>query len=135
METEYYFYTVHIVYVMYTYNIRSLHKTYHLGLLAPKDGYDRHITNLKKHNRKLCIIFQAIYPLNLVPRALLKVVSRVRTTDSTTHDIARELEPIFHWKVGLRWLPNANEINTENMKCTWPTRKFCIWNPTQPIFH
>ena len=21
------------------------------------------------------------------------------------------------------------------MKCTWPTRKFCVWYPTQPIFH
>ena len=22
-------------------------------------------------------------------------------------------KPIFHWKLGLRWLPNANEINTK----------------------
>ena len=21
------------------------------------------------------------------------------------------------------------------MKCTWPTRKFCVGDPTQPIFH
>ena len=36
------------------------------------------------------------------------------------------LKPIFHWKLGSRWLPNANEINTKNMKCTWPTPKFCV---------
>ena len=23
------------------------------------------------------------------------------------------VKPIFHWKLGLRWLPNANEINTK----------------------
>ena len=28
------------------------------------------------------------------------------------------LQPIFHWKLGLRWLPNANEINTKYTKCT-----------------
>ena len=36
------------------------------------------------------------------------------------------LKPIFHWKLGLRWLPNANEINTKNMKCTCPTPEFCV---------
>ena len=29
------------------------------------------------------------------------------------------LKPIFHWKLGLRWLPNANEINA----------KFLGWGP------
>ena len=24
------------------------------------------------------------------------------------------------------WLPNANEINTKNMKCTWPMKKFAF---------
>ena len=33
----------------------------------------------------------------------------------------QSLKPIFHWKLGLRWLQNANEIYTKNMKCTWPT--------------
>ena len=38
------------------------------------------------------------------------------------------IKPIFHWKLGWRWLPNAifNEINTKNMKCTWPTPEFCV---------
>ena len=31
------------------------------------------------------------------------------------------LKPIFHRKLGLRWLQNAKEINTKNMKCTCPT--------------
>ena len=39
------------------------------------------------------------------------------------------LKPIFHQKLGSRWLPNPNEIYTKNMKCTWPTRKFCIGYP------
>ena len=33
------------------------------------------------------------------------------------------LKPIFHWKLGLCWVPNANKINTKNMKCTWPICK------------
>ena len=33
------------------------------------------------------------------------------------------LKLIFHWIPGLSWPPNANEIDTKNMKCTWPTRK------------
>ena len=45
------------------------------------------------------------------------------------------LKPIFHWVLGLRWLPNANEIDTKNMKCTWPAPEICVWYPTQPIFH
>ena len=45
------------------------------------------------------------------------------------------LKPIFHWKLGLRWLLNTNEINTQKKKCTLPMRKHCIGDPTQPIFH
>ena len=43
--------------------------------------------------------------------------------------IIRCLKPIFHQKLGSRWLPNANEIYTKNMKCTWPTRKLCVGYP------
>ena len=32
-------------------------------------------------------------------------------------------------------LTNANEMSTNNMKCTWSTRKICVGDPTQPIFH
>ena len=31
------------------------------------------------------------------------------------------LKPIFHKKTRLRWLSNAKEIDTNDMKCTWPT--------------
>ena len=34
--------------------------------------------------------------------------------------------PISHWKLGLRWLQNANEMDTNNMKCTCPTQDFCV---------
>ena len=36
------------------------------------------------------------------------------------------LKPIFHRKLGWRWVPNANEIYTKNMKCTCSTRKCCV---------
>ena len=45
------------------------------------------------------------------------------------------LKPMFHWKLGLRWLPNANEINTKNMKCTCPTPAPCVGDPMPPIFN
>ena len=35
-----------------------------------------------------------------------------------------DLKPIFHCKLGSRWETTANEIDTNNMKCTWPTRTF-----------
>ena len=38
----------------------------------------------------------------------------------------RTVKPIFHLKTGLRWVPDANDIYTKNMKCTCPTRKFCV---------
>ena len=38
----------------------------------------------------------------------------------------KTLKPIFHWKWGLRWLPNANEIYTKKMKCKWPTPEFFV---------
>ena len=46
-----------------------------------------------------------------------------------------QIKPIFHCKLGSRWVPKANEMSTNNMKCTWPTQKFCVGDPTQPIFH
>ena len=45
------------------------------------------------------------------------------------------VKPIFHWKLGSLWLPNVNEINTKNMKCTRPTSVPRIGDPTPPIFH
>ena len=35
------------------------------------------------------------------------------------------VKPIFHWKLGLPWLPNANEINIKKKKCAYPMRE--IW--------
>ena len=36
------------------------------------------------------------------------------------------IKPIFHRKLGSRWVPNAKEIYTKNMKYTWPTPAFCV---------
>ena len=38
-------------------------------------------------------------------------------------------------KLRLCRLPNANEINTKNMKCTCPTQRPNARDPTHPIFH
>ena len=45
------------------------------------------------------------------------------------------LKPIFHQKKGSCKVPNVNEIDTNNMKCTWPTRAQTRGDPTRPIFH
>ena len=45
------------------------------------------------------------------------------------------LKPIFHWERRLCWLPNTNEVDTNNMKSTCPTQDFCVGDQTQPIFH
>ena len=39
------------------------------------------------------------------------------------------IKPIFHCKLGSRWLPNVNEMSTNNLKCTRPTRRFCVGDP------
>ena len=44
-------------------------------------------------------------------------------------------KPLFHWKSRSHWLPNANEIDTNNMKCTCPTPAPRVGDPTPPIFH
>ena len=36
------------------------------------------------------------------------------------------VKPIFHRKLGSRWVPNANEIYTKKKKYTWPTPAFCV---------
>ena len=45
-------------------------------------------------------------------------------TGSRARSNFKRLKPIFHWKLGS--IPNANEINTKNMKCTCPTPEFCV---------
>ena len=41
------------------------------------------------------------------------------------------LKPVFTEN----WLPNANEIDTKNMKCTWPMQDPMPGDPKQTIFH
>ena len=40
----------------------------------------------------------------------------------------QKFKPIFHWKMGLSWLPNAKKYEMYMRKC-------CVWDPMQPIFH
>ena len=51
--------------------------------------------------------------------------ARVIFTEKASLDIF-SLKPIFHWKLGSRWIPNASEIYTKEMKYTWPTPAFCV---------
>ena len=49
--------------------------------------------------------------------------------------IIHKLKPIFHWKLSSHWLTNANEMDTNNMKSTWPTPAPRDGDPVRPIFH
>ena len=49
--------------------------------------------------------------------------------------IKKIVKPIFHRKLGSRWLPNANDIDTKHMKCTWPMQAPTRGDPSQTIFH
>ena len=50
-------------------------------------------------------------------------------------DMSTVLKPIFHWKLSSCWLTNANEMDTNNMKSTWPTPAPRIGDPMPHIFH
>ena len=45
--------------------------------------------------------------------------------------LRRIIKPVFHWKSCLRWLPNANKIDTNKMKCTtyMPNASPSRWGP------
>ena len=45
------------------------------------------------------------------------------------------IKPIFHQKLGSHWVPYVNEIDTNNMKCIWPTQAPMPGDPTPPILH
>ena len=49
--------------------------------------------------------------------------------------LIQPLNPIFHRKLGSRWVTISNEIDINIMKCTWPMRAPTRGDPTQPIFH
>ena len=50
-------------------------------------------------------------------------------------NIIEDLSPSSTGNWVFCWLPNANEMNTKNMKYTWPTQQFCVGDPTRPILH
>ena len=47
--------------------------------------------------------------------------------------ICKGLKPIFHQS--LCWVANANKIDSNNIKCTWPMGAPKRGDPTRPIFH
>ena len=44
------------------------------------------------------------------------------------------VKPIFHWILGSRWPPNANEIDTNNINFYMANVRI-LGDPTPPIFH
>ena len=44
------------------------------------------------------------------------------------------LKPIFHWKWGWSWPPNANEIYTKKNEMYMTINRILRWDPTPPIF-
>ena len=55
-----------------------------------------------------------------------KIIMKKKEEIFPFFDIKTKLKPIFHQKKGWRWVPDANEIYTKNMKCTCPTPAFCV---------
>ena len=50
----------------------------------------------------------------------------ILTLIPTSSPILGRLKPIFHWILGLRWLPNANKMDTNNMKSTLQRENFAL---------
>ena len=76
-----------------------------------------------------CLIFPlrwACFPIKTSRIAQWVHLFSVDFDDFSTIYLMFSLKPIFHRKLGSRWVPNANEIYTKNMKYTWPTPAFCI---------
>ena len=68
-------------------------------------------------------------------QTLLYILLKVPRIRDYVGGVDESVKPIFHWKWGSRWAPNANEIYTKNMKCTCPTPAPTPEGPTPPIFH
>ena len=87
-----------------------------------------------------CCIFQAcqkdmIHVCGVIPTLMVKLPVKLKPIFHQTFSLScvgnkaqRKwnvyVKPIFHWKLGLRWPPKANEINTKKIKCTLPTRTY-----------
>ena len=86
-----------------------------------------------------CCIFAHI-PVNSICSIMITIFAHIKfqhiaVRQNMCHAKIPRLKPTFHCKLGSRWVTNANEMSTNSMKCTWPKRKFCVGDPTQPIFH
>ena len=95
--------------------------------------------DLSKKKKKICIyiyIYIYIYDLNHQVQSGLKMCTKTLVTarSSKIRNVYK-LKPVFHCKLGSRWLLNANEMSTNNMKSTWPMQTISIGDPMHPIFH
>ena len=86
-----------------------------------------------------CCIFAHI-PVNSICSIMITIFAHIKfqhiaVRQTMYHAKIPRLKPIFHCKLGSRWVTNANKMSTNNMKCTWPKRKFCVGDPTQAMFH
>ena len=57
----------------------------------------------------------------------LRRVQFASPTCPTQRPYARDsTQPIFHWKWGSHWLPNAKKSEKKEKKCTWLTQEICV---------
>ena len=110
------------------------------------NGFKR-FTNKDLHLREMRVVWEGVADTcslvkarhRLTKAAMAKPAKKrlsvLYASKYTVLSRAHRLKPIFHWILGLCWLPNVNEIDTNNMKSTWPTQNFCVGDPPPPIFH
>ena len=91
--------------------------------------FDTIIYHLKKHT------FLTQQADNIMKTSTFNHKSMDDTNKTRITYFSNCLKPIFHCKLGLRWLTKANEMSTNNMKSAWPTPAPSIGDPTPPIFH
>ena len=63
--------------------------------------------------------------VKLIKNKIIETIE-LRPWQNGRYHLLSILKPIFHCKLSSRWVPNANEMSTNNMKCTWPTQNFSI---------
>ena len=57
-------------------------------------------------------------------KVAIKLFGMIRMASPLSGNVTSVLKPIFHGKLGSRSLTNGIEMNTNNMKCTWPSQQF-----------
>ena len=62
--------------------------------------------------------------MDKVDKVEIRLFGMIKMASPLNGKVTYVLKPIFHDKLGSRSVTNGNEMNTNNMKCTWPSRQF-----------